>query len=193
MTTTKRLLDGSKDIWEMYNAHPFVLGIQNGDLDREKFRFYIVQDYVYLQDYARTFAVGTSKATNPRTAALFSKYVNMLNGEIGRYAGCRFIENPDAPVLAGDYNNAAGGKTYASYIFGKDAFGIVDPEGGSMEMIVKDKSEIGGPLEQFSTIGYKFETNGATLLYPERVLRVMSCSSYSATDDTNYDADFYPG
>ena len=118
---------------------------------------------------------------------------NMLNGEIGRYAGCRFIENPDAPVLSGDYNNAAGGKTYASYIFGKDAFGIVDPEGGSMEMIVKDKSEIGGPLEQFSTIGYKFETNGATLLYPERVLRVMSCSSYSATDDTNYDADFYPG
>ena len=70
MTTTKRLLDGSKDIWEMYNAHPFVLGIQNGDLDREKFRFYIVQDYVYLQDYARTFAVGTAKATNPRTAAL---------------------------------------------------------------------------------------------------------------------------
>ena len=87
MTTTERLLDGSKDIWEMYNVHPFVLGIQNGDLDREKFRFYIVQDYVYLQDYARTFAVGTAKATNPRTAALFSKYVNMLNGEMDVHEG----------------------------------------------------------------------------------------------------------
>ena len=52
-------------------------------------------------------------------------------------------------------------------------------------MIIKDKSDIGGPLDQYSTIGYKFETNGATILYPERVLRVMSCSSYSATDAVN--------
>ena len=40
-------------------------------------------------------------------------------------------------------------------------------------------------LDQFSNIGYKFETNGATLLYPERLLRVMSTSSYSATDEAN--------
>ena len=52
-------------------------------------------------------------------------------------------------------------------------------------MIIHDKGEIGGPLNQFSTIGYKFETNGATILYPERLLRVMSCSSYSATDEEN--------
>ena len=52
-------------------------------------------------------------------------------------------------------------------------------------MIVKDKSQIGGPLNQFSTIGYKFETNGATILYQERLLRVMSSSSFSATDTVN--------
>jgi hypothetical protein len=52
-------------------------------------------------------------------------------------------------------------------------------------MIVKDKGQAGGPLEQFSTIGYKFETNGATILYPERCLRVMSCSSFSGTDEAN--------
>ena len=70
-------------------------------------------------------------------------------------------------------------------MFGKDSFGIIDPEGGALEMIVKDKSQVGGPLNQFSTIGYKFETNGATILYAERVLRIMSCSSYSATDEVN--------
>lgn len=74
---------------------------------------------------------------------------------------------------------------YATFFFGKDAFGIIDPEGGALEMIVKDKSEIGGPLNQFSTIGYKFETNGATILYPERMLRVMSCSAYSGIDEAN--------
>ena len=109
----------------------------------------------------------------------------IFNGEIGELHGCRFIENVFAPILGDTYKNKAGGVTYATYFFGKDAFGIIDPEGGALEMIVKDKSQVGGPLNQFSTIGYKFETNGATILYTERLLRVMSCSSFSATDAVN--------
>ena len=109
----------------------------------------------------------------------------IFNGEIGELHGCRFIENVFAPILGDTYKNKAGGMTYATYFFGKDAFGIIDPEGGALEMIVKDKSQVGGPLNQFSTIGYKFETNGATILYTERLLRVMSCSSFSATDEPN--------
>ena len=110
----------------------------------------------------------------------------IFNGEIGELHGCRFIENVFAPILGGaDYQNKAGSVTYATYFFGKDAFGIIDPEGGALEMIVKDKSQVGGPLNQFSTVGYKLETNGATILYPERLLRVMSCSSFSGTDETN--------
>ena len=110
----------------------------------------------------------------------------LFNGEIGELHGVRFIENVFAPVLGGDdYKNAENGKTYATYFFGRDSFGIIDPEGGALEMIIHDKGEIGGPLNQFSTIGYKFETNGATILYPERLLRVMSCSSFSAVDELN--------
>ena len=117
----------------------------------------------------------------------------IFNGEIGELHGCRFIEDTFAPILGGSYiysgsttyKNKSDGVTYATYFFGKDGFGIVDPEGGGLEMIIHDKDEIGGPLNQFSTIGYKFETNGATILYPERVLRVMSVSSYSATDEEN--------
>ena len=115
----------------------------------------------------------------------YSATSEIFNGEIGELHGCRFIENVFAPILSGDYKNKAGTVTYATYFFGKDAFGIIDPEGGALEMIVKDKSQAGGPLNQFSTIGYKFETNGATILYPERTLRVMSCSSFSATDVAN--------
>ena len=110
----------------------------------------------------------------------------IFNGEIGEIHGVRFIETVFAPVLGGDdYKNKAGTVSYATYFFGLNAFGIVDPEGGALQMIVHDKSEIGGPLNQFSTVGYKFETNGATVLYPERLLRVMSCSSFSATDEVN--------
>lgn len=115
----------------------------------------------------------------------YAKPDEIYNGEIGELHGCRFIENVFAPILGDEYANKATTKTYATYFFGKDAFGIIDPEGGAAEMIVKDKSQIGGPLNQFSTVGYKFETNGATILYTERLLRVMSCSSFSATDDAN--------
>ena len=110
----------------------------------------------------------------------------IFNGEIGELHGMRFVEDTFAPILGGaTYQNKAGTKTYATYCFGKDAFGIIDPEEGGLEMIVKSKEQAGGPLNQFSTVGYKFETNGATILYTERVLRIMSCSSYSATDDAN--------
>lgn len=96
----------------------------------------------------------------------------------------------DADFDAGDeveiYTNDVGaGMVYYTYFFGKDGFGIIDPEGGSLEMIVHDKDEIGGPLNQFSTIGYKFETNGATILYNERVLRCVSASTFSADDVEN--------
>ena len=116
----------------------------------------------------------------------YAATTELFNGEIGELHGMRFIEDVFAPVLTGSsYKNKSNGATYACYAFGKDSFGIIDPDGGGAEMIVHDKSEIGGPLNQFSTIGYKFETNGATMLYPERMLRVMAVSSYSATDTAN--------
>lgn len=71
----------------------------------------------------------------------------LFNGEIGELHGVRFIESSFAPVLkSSGYTNKDGGATYASYMFGKDAFGLIDPAGGALQMIVHDKSEIGGPL-----------------------------------------------
>lgn len=116
----------------------------------------------------------------------YAATTEIFNGEIGELHGCRFVEDTFAPILGGeDYKNKSGTVTYATYFFGKDGFGIIDPAEGGLQMIVKPKEVAGGPLNQFSTIGYKFETNGATMLYTERVLRVMSCSSYSDIDEAN--------
>ena len=120
----------------------------------------------------------------------YAATTELFNGEIGELHGVRFVENPDAPVLGGTlYQNKSSGVTYATFFFGKDGFAIIDPEGGNLEMIVKSKEQAGGPLNQFSTIGYKFESNGATILYNERVLRVMSCSAFSASDTANHSAN----
>ena len=88
MKTTKRLLSAVKEIWDAYNEHPFVLGIQDGTLDQEKFKYYIIQDFLYLEEYAKVFALGIAKAKSPETTALFSKYVALLTeGEMDIHRG----------------------------------------------------------------------------------------------------------
>lgn len=88
MKTTERFLAAVKDIWAAYNEHPFVLGIQNGTLAREKFKYYIIQDYLYLEEYAKVFALGIAKAKSPETIQLFSKYVTLLTeGEMDIHRG----------------------------------------------------------------------------------------------------------
>lgn len=120
----------------------------------------------------------------------YAATTEIFNGEIGELHGCRFIENPFAPVCGGSMA-PSGGRTYATMFFGKDAFGIIDPEDGGLEMIIKDKEQVGGPLNQFSTIGFKLETNGATILYPDRLVVAWSCSTYSTIDEATYDPDYY--
>ena len=103
----------------------------------------------------------------------------IFNGEIGELHGVRFVESNLAPIVKqGDT------AVYLTMFFGKDAFGVIDPEGAGMETIIKDKDEIGGPLNQFSTIGTKFSM-AAKILYPERLLTVESLSSYSGIDEAN--------
>ena len=87
MNPVEKLLAATKEIWQAYNEHPFVLGIQNGTLDKDKFRYYIIQDYLYLEDYAKTFAVGVAKAKNLKMANLFAKYISVMNGELDVHNG----------------------------------------------------------------------------------------------------------
>ena len=88
MTVTERLLASSRDLWDAYNAHPFVHGIADGSLDEEKFRFYMIQDYLYLIDYAKVFALGVVKARDMETMRLFANYVHqILDGEMDIHKG----------------------------------------------------------------------------------------------------------
>lgn len=112
----------------------------------------------------------------------FHKYNDVtpiFKGEIGMLHGVRFVESNNAKV----WKNGEVA-TYATLFLGKDAFGIVEPEGEGMEMFIKPASQIGGPIEQFSTVGYKF-CHGAKILYQERLLRVESGSFFSNTDEEN--------
>ena len=108
----------------------------------------------------------------------YAATTQIFQGEVGELYGVRFIVSNFAPIIKSD------GQTYATYknlFMGKDAFATIEVEGGGMEMILKDKSQIGGPLEQFSSVGGKFET-ATKVLYPERIVAVWSGSNYSNVD-----------
>ena len=114
----------------------------------------------------------------------FHKYADttpIFNGEIGELHGVRFVESTNAKIWKESSDNSA---TYATLFMGAKAFGILDPQGEGMEMIVKTKEQIGGPLNQFGTIGYKF-CHGAKILYQERLLRVESGSAFGDVDEAN--------
>lgn len=111
----------------------------------------------------------------------------LFDGEIGELHGVRFVETTEAKVWCDSTcPTKTGGNlcVYSTLFLGKDAFGMIDPEGGGLEMIIKSKEQAGGPLNQFSTIGYKFST-ATKILYPERMVRVESTSEYSETDEKN--------
>lgn len=83
MTVSNRLIDCAADIWAQYDAHPFVRGIGDGTLPEEKFRFYMVQDYLYLIEYAKVFSLGAAKAHDLQTMRAFADYAHrLLNGEM---------------------------------------------------------------------------------------------------------------
>ena len=52
----------SDPLWQAILAHPFVTGIGDGTLSRDRFEFFLKQDYVYLIDFSRVFALASAKS-----------------------------------------------------------------------------------------------------------------------------------
>ncbi|MGF9819539.1 thiaminase II [Brevibacillus agri] len=92
-TFTDRLLRSVAPIWERVHQHPFVTGLGDGTLPVESFKFYMKQDYIYLIDYAKMFALASVKAydleTSARFAALQESTLNM-EMELHRQYAARF-------------------------------------------------------------------------------------------------------
>jgi len=62
MPFSDTLLDAGADIREAQKTHPFVVELAEGRLDEAAFRHWVRQDYRYLLDYARVFALASTKA-----------------------------------------------------------------------------------------------------------------------------------
>lgn len=83
MKLSEYLVEKIQPIWRQNHSHPFVQELGAGTLDKEKFRFYMIQDYLYLIDYSKMFALGAVKATELEDMMVFSDVLQTtVHGEM---------------------------------------------------------------------------------------------------------------
>jgi thiaminase/transcriptional activator TenA len=58
----ERLKADASVAWSSYTQHEFVEGLGNGQLPEGAFRTYLVQDYLFLVQFARAYALAVTKA-----------------------------------------------------------------------------------------------------------------------------------
>ncbi len=54
--------------------HPFIQGLTDGSLPDRNFRFYVIQDALFLQDYARSLAVAAARAPRDSWCTMFAEH-----------------------------------------------------------------------------------------------------------------------
>ena len=148
LSVSARLRQAADPGREQCLDHPFVTGIGDGTLDVEKFRHFMLQDYLYLFDYARVFALGVVKARDPELMRTFSQNVDaILNGEMNIHrAYMKRLGITEEQVLA--VKPALDNLSYTNYMLS------VAHTGGPMEIVASilacswSYAEIGQTLAQ---------------------------------------------
>jgi thiaminase/transcriptional activator TenA len=88
MTFTKELWAAMEPIYAAILAHPFVRGLTDGSLSRESFRFYVVQDALYLREFARALSVAAARAPADDWIIMFNEHAaNALRVERALHEG----------------------------------------------------------------------------------------------------------
>src|SRR3989442_10231814 len=74
MTFSAELWRSIEPIYAEILAHPFVRGLTDGSLPREAFRFYAVQDALYLREFARALSLAAARAPRDEWIIMFNEH-----------------------------------------------------------------------------------------------------------------------
>lgn len=69
-----QLRDRAQSIWRAIEDHPFLHELHAGSLPIDRFTYFILQDYVYLLDFAQVLCQGGAKSPNLETLELFCRH-----------------------------------------------------------------------------------------------------------------------
>jgi len=76
MSFTEDLEPVAERIWEAILEHPMVAKLGEGTLDEAPFRYWVRQDYVYLVEYSRVFALGAANAPDLERMGTFAELLD---------------------------------------------------------------------------------------------------------------------
>ncbi|HWP93479.1 MAG TPA: thiaminase II [Thermodesulfobacteriota bacterium] len=73
-TFTKELWQEIIPIYESIIHHPFIRGLTDGSLSQESFKFYVIQDALYLREFARSLSIAAAKAPEDDWIIMFNEH-----------------------------------------------------------------------------------------------------------------------
>ena len=71
---TQQLRRQSDQIWHRIQAHPFLDELRAGTLPMDRFIYFILQDYLYLLDFAQVLCLGGAKSPDLKTLEIFTRH-----------------------------------------------------------------------------------------------------------------------
>lgn len=118
MLFTDYLFEGSRDIWEAYLEHPFLVELAKGNLHKEKFKDYLIQDYLYLKEYAKVFCMAVVKCKTLKEMRTFYDGVDgIINDETATHITYLKDFGVDIETLE-NYEYHMTNESYTSYMKG---------------------------------------------------------------------------
>jgi thiaminase (transcriptional activator TenA) len=69
-----QLKRGARLIWQAIECHGFLRELHAGNLPMDRFIYFILQDYVYLLDFAQVLCQGGAKSPDLETLSLFCRH-----------------------------------------------------------------------------------------------------------------------
>jgi thiaminase/transcriptional activator TenA len=88
MTFTGELWKSIDPIYSAILQHPFLTGLTDGSLARESFRFYAVQDALYLREFARALSIAAARSPEDDWIIMFNEHAaNALRVERSLHEG----------------------------------------------------------------------------------------------------------
>jgi thiaminase/transcriptional activator TenA len=87
MTLFARLKDSAAPEWEAFTRHPFVTRLGEGTLPLPAFQDYLVQDYLFLVQFARAHALAAFKSRSLRDIGRASEALGAILDETALHVG----------------------------------------------------------------------------------------------------------
>jgi thiaminase/transcriptional activator TenA len=87
MTLSRSLWAANADLAAEALTHPFVTGIADGTLPRERFAGYVAQDAFFLEAFARAYALGVAHSPDRATLDVFADLLAGVREELRLHAG----------------------------------------------------------------------------------------------------------